>query len=783
MPRRRAVSCCRCGSKFAVNVVDVDLHEVTRERFLNYAVSVITSRALPDVRDGLKPVQRRILYTMFHDLRLTPEKSTLKCAKVVGQVLGNYHPHGDGAVYEALVRMAQPWVMRYPLIFGQGNFGSVDGDSPAAYRYTEARLTALAIEFCKELGQETVEMRRNFDDSQEEPTVLPARFPQLLVNGCTGIAVGVATNIPPHNLAEVCQACEALVDDPKLADEKLLEFIKGPDFPTGGEILEDRAALEKLYLEGQGRIRLRGQWAVEEDKKARLIVLTSIPYMVNKSTLVEEIAEHIIARKLPQVLDIRDESTDDTRVVLECKKETDPQLVMGYLYKHTSLQSNFHLNLTCLVPEESGGHGPKRLSMKEALRYFLDFRFEVTHKRLEHDLRALQARLHILEGFARVFADLDAALQIIRESDGRSVAQQGLMARFQIDADQADAVLELRLYKLGKTDIDAIRGEYEDKQMQARVLTAQLKDPHRMWALVKRELREVRAAYPDPRRTQVVDEGVADYVVNVEELIVEEEATVLLSRDGWIRRVSLGTDLSKIKLRTDDVLTHVLKASSRNNLVFFSNRGSAWTLRIHDLTIQPRGFGEPAAKLFNLQDGERIIAALAMDAGTLELIKGEGDQAPPLHLLLATSEGRGFRLGLEPFAEPSTRSGRRYAKVAGDEEVVAATPVRGTETVLCVSRGGRVLLFPCEEVSYLTGAAKGVTLIKLESNDRLLAAQVCNKDDEGLMVIRADGGKPIWLHAGGQTMVSRGGRGREVIKRGTLVLHQPAPAAEAGGEA
>jgi DNA gyrase subunit A len=765
------------------SILDVDLHEVTREKFLNYAVSVITSRALPDVRDGLKPVQRRILYTMFHDLRLTPEKSTLKCAKVVGLVLGNYHPHGDGAVYEALVRMAQPWVMRYPLIFGQGNFGSVDGDGAAAYRYTEARLMPLALEFVQELGQETVEMRRNFDDSQDEPAVLPARFPQLLVNGCTGIAVGVATNIPPHNLAEVCEACELLIDDPDLTIDKMMDTIKGPDFPTGGEILEDRASLLKLYEDGQGRIRLRGKWIVEDSPKTRSIVLTSIPYMVNKSTLVEEIAEHIINRKLPHVVDIRDESTDDVRIVMECKRDTDPQLVMGYLYKNTSLQTNFHLNLTCLVPEDGVVHTPKRLSLKDALRYFLDFRFEVVQKRLNYDLRALQQRLHILAGFAKVFADLDTALEIIRRSEGRAQANQQLQAAFGIDHDQADAVLELRLYKLGRTDIEAITGEYKDKLMQVEVIQGMLASPRRMWNLVKKELREVRTRFPEPRRTEVVHEGVADYVVNVEDLIVDEEAVVVLSKDGWVRRISAGTDLSKLKLRTDDEIHTVLKGSSKGTVVFFSNQGVAYTSRIHDLQVQPRGFGEPVQKLFSFDDGERVVAALYLGNGKLERIKSaDPETPPPLQMLVATSEGRGFRLSLEAFAEPSTRSGRRYAKPGQGEEIICATETGGTECLLCVSRAGRILLCQIEEVSYLTGAAKGVTLLKLEPGDRLLAAHVCNSDDDGLMVCRADGGKPMRVTAGSEKLVSRGGKGHPLIKRGQLVVVNEEKARDASNE-
>ena len=757
------------------SVVDVELHTLTRERFLNYAVSVITSRALPDVRDGLKPVQRRILYTMFHDLRLTPDRSTLKCAKVVGQVLGNYHPHGDGAVYEALVRLAQPWVMRGPLIFGQGNFGSLDGDSPAAYRYTEAKLTALAMEFCNELGQGTVDMRRTFDDTTEEPVVLPARFPQLLVNGCTGIAVGVATNIPPHNLAEVCQACEALIDDPQTPLEKLLDHLQGPDFPTGGEILEDRASLLKLYAEGQGRIRIRGQYVIEnEPRKGQLLVLTSIPYLVNKSTLVEEIAEHIVQRKLPQALDVRDESTDDVRIVIEIKRDSDPQLVLAYLYKNTQLQTNFHLNLTCLVPEAGATPAPRRLGLIETLRYFLDFRLEVVQRRIRFELSELKRRLHILEGFMKVFSALDEALTIIRNSEGRSHAAGLLIKRFEIDQEQAEAVLDLRLYKIGKTDIEAVRGEHSDKQMQVEVLEGLLASPRRLWNMVKKELREVRGRFDEGRRTAVVEEGVAELVINEQDLILEEEAVLLLSKDGWVRRVSVGTDVDKIKLRTDDELVSALKGTTKSVVVFFSNLGVAYSLRLHDLAVQPRGFGEPIQKLFSFNDGERVVAAICLDAQLMDSFRSDSPEvAPAQHLMVATSEGRGFRLSMESFCEPSTRSGRRFARPSEGFEVTTVTLCKGSETLLCISTQGRHLLFALEEVSYMTGAAKGVVLLKLELGDRLLTAAVCNSDQDGAWVQRADGGRPMFVAAGQTPMIARGGKGNSLIKRGQLILATP----------
>ncbi|MFA5509116.1 MAG: DNA topoisomerase (ATP-hydrolyzing), partial [Vulcanimicrobiota bacterium] len=483
-------------------VIDVDLHSITRNKFLNYAVSVITSRALPDVRDGLKPVQRRILYAMYRDLKLTPDKKTLKCAKIVGQVLGNYHPHGDSAVYEALVRMAQPWSLRYPLIEGQGNFGSIDGDGAAAYRYTEAKLQRVAVPFLEEINKEKVDFRSNFDDSAEEPEVLPSRIPQLLVNGCTGIAVGVATNIPPHNLNEVVEAAVYLIDNPEADTAKLVTKIKGPDFPTGGQLLEDRNTLIDIYEQGQGRIRCRGEYEIEEGKfSENNIVVTSIPYQVNKNSLVESIGQIIMDRKVPHLLDVRDESTEVIRVVLTVKKDADPETIMAYLYKHTQLRSSFHVNMTCLVPDRSQlGVRPDRLSLKEALLYFNEFRFEVTERRLKHDLRLLKERIHILKGFQIVFDDLDTALDIIRNSDGRADAAQKLMKTFPLDQKQTDAILDLRLYRLGRPDVKSVLDELKEKNSQKEELEMLLDSKSRLWGVVKEEMQEMARLHGDSRR-------------------------------------------------------------------------------------------------------------------------------------------------------------------------------------------------------------------------------------------------------------------------------------------
>src|SRR5438067_1942376 len=421
------------------DIQSVSIIEETRRRYLNYALSVITSRALPDVRDGLKPVQRRILFTMYHDLGLRADSRPVKCARIIGDVTGKYHPHGNDPAYEALVRLAQDWVIRLPLVHGQGNFGSVDGDPPAAFRYTEAKLAAIATHLMDELGQRTVDTRPNYNNEFEEPVVLPAQFPNLLVNGSAGIAVGLATNIPPHNLGEVCRAAVHLIDNRDATTAQLMEKVKGPDFPLGGKIVTDRTSLRKIYEEGQGTIKVQGEWKLEEFAKKRQIAITSIPYGVNKGLLEAEMGAIIEERKLPQVLSLTNESNekDGLRVTLEIRADADPNVVMAYFYKHTALQQNFSYNMTCLVPGVPGEAGspdgrlrPERLGLKDMLRHFLGFRFATVRRRFEFEVEQLRRRIHILEGFAIIFNALDKALKIIRESSGKADAAAKLIKVF-----------------------------------------------------------------------------------------------------------------------------------------------------------------------------------------------------------------------------------------------------------------------------------------------------------------------------------------------------------------
>ena len=486
----------------------VALHEAAQARYLNYALSVITARALPDVRDGLKPVQRRILYTMWQQ-NLTADVKHRKCAKVVGDVMGNYHPHGDSAIYETLVRMAQPFSLRYPLVDGSGNFGSLDGDGAAAMRYTECRLARLSDEMLEEIDQSTVHFRPNYDGTKSEPVVLPARVPNLLVNGATGIAVGMATSIPPHNLGEVCTALIKLLDNPELTTPQLCRWVKGPDFPTGGQILNTPDELKEIYKTGSGAIRLRATWEVGEPTRAgHTIFVTSIPYALDKSTVIERIAEIVVGRKLPPLVDVKDVSTDDVRIELTVKREADPKMVMAYLFRHTPLQTNFPVNLTCLIPTENPEVGrPERCELKTILWHFLHFRLEVVTARLEHELAALRKRIHILEGFEKVFDALDEILRIIRKSDGKSDAAAKIMARFALDADQTDAILELKIYRLARLEILVITNELADKRKRARQIGALLGDDDSRWAIVREELETIQKTYgnakADPRRSLI----------------------------------------------------------------------------------------------------------------------------------------------------------------------------------------------------------------------------------------------------------------------------------------
>jgi DNA gyrase subunit A len=752
----------------------VALHEAAQTRYLNYALSVITSRALPDVRDGLKPVQRRILYTMWQQ-NLTADAKFRKCAKVVGDVMGNYHPHGDAALYETLVRMAQPFSLRYPLVDGSGNFGSLDGDAAAAMRYTECRLARISDEMLAEIDQDTVTFRPNYDGTREEPVVLPARIPNLLVNGATGIAVGMATNIPPHNLGEVCTALVRMIDaDLELTPAQLCRYIKGPDFPTGGQIANTPAEIKEIYRTGSGGIRIRATWTEgPSTRSGKTVYITSVPYMVNKATLVERIADVALSRKLPQLLDVKDLSTDDVRIALELKPDANKRMVMAYLYKHTPLQSNFPVNLTCLEPTENPLVGkPDRQDLHDILWQFLHFRLDVVQARLRNELGGLERRIHILDGFATVFDALDEILKIVRKSDGKADAAAKIMKRFALDAAQTDAILELKIYRLARLEILVIQEELAAKRKRAKEIETLLKRKADIWQIVRDEIEAVSKAYADPRRTEITGEA-PEEEYTADDFIVDEDSVVIVTRDGWVKRQKEVKDLATTRVREGDAVMTAIGGSTRSTVVFFTNFGTAYTSRIVDLPATT-GYGEPIQSLFKFKDNERVVGAvLGARAGAS---KPDGT-----HALAASSDGYALRFEFEPYRDVSTRSGRRFARLAGKAEIVGVVPVRGDETIIAATRQARAMLCKVEEVNMLGGPGRGVILIKLQKDDDRLLGFIASTGDRDLMVVETTRGAEQTISTAKYGVTGRGGRGRELLQRGQFVrVVPPAPELEPG---
>ena len=748
---------------------NVMLHEAAQSRYLNYALSVITSRALPDVRDGLKPVQRRILFTMWQQ-SLTADAKHRKCAKVVGDVMGNYHPHGDSAIYETLVRMAQSFSLRYPLVDGSGNFGSLDGDGAAAMRYTECRLARIADEVLQEIEQETVVFRPSYDGTKTEPVVLPSRIPNLLINGATGIAVGMATNIPPHNLSEICTALIKLLDNPDLSTLQLCRWVKGPDFPTGGHILNSPDELKEIYRTGSGSVRLRSTWeAGPVSRSGKKLYITSIPYAINKAQLVEQIGDVVLSRKMPHLIDVRDVSTDDVRIELELKAGADDNLVMAYLFKHTSLQTTFAVNMTCLVPTENAEVGrPERLDLKQMLWHFLHFRLEVVTSRLEHELDQLQKRIHLLEGFEKVFDALDEIIKIIRKSDGKADSAEKIMKRFSLDAEQTDAILELKLYRLARLEILVIQTELTEKRRRAKQISALLKDEAGRWRLVRGELEEIQSKYGnskiDPRRSRIEEAEEIEY--SADAFIVEEDNVVIVSRDGWVKRQKEVKDLSTTRLREGDAVLAAIAASTRATMVFFSNVGVAYTSRIVDVPAST-GYGDPVQKLFKLKDGEKIIAAFSLDPRVARKIdaKKEGD-VPPVHAIAVTSDGYALRFSLQSFVDASTRSGRRYARIADGAEVVSVGITTGEEVVIAATSNARAMLSQAAEVNFLSGPGRGVILIKIDFPDAKVIGAIVSSGDRDLMTVETTRGSEQTISTTKYEVTGRGGKGKELMQRG-----------------
>ncbi|MBR58571.1 MAG: DNA topoisomerase [Myxococcales bacterium] len=765
-------------------IEDIILYQATEDRYLNYALSVITSRALPDVRDGLKPVQRRILYAMFHSLKLAPEAKHRKSAAVIGEVMAKYHPHGDQSIYDAMVRMAQDFSLRYPLIDGQGNFGSLDGDGAAAMRYTEARLRHAAMEILTELQKNTVDYRQNYDGTQQEPTVLPAQIPNLLINGASGIAVGMATNIPPHNVKEVINGVIALIDNPDLPLEKIVgKIIKAPDFPTGGEILNTRQELLDIYSKGKGSIDVRGRYSVETEGRRKQIIVNSIPYGVNKATLIGDIADHIRNGRVPQIIDIRDESTEDIRIVIELKRGSNPDAAMAFLFKKTNLQNRFNVNLTALRPtDDPNVCQPERLNLRDMLTYFRDFREEVTRRRLNYDLDVLERRIHILKALAIIFANLDEAIALIRASEGKSDAREKLMAKFELDWDQAEAILEIKLYRLAKLEIESIRAELEEKEAQAAEIRELLGSAEKMWALIRSELEALKDAYGDRRRTKV--SGPQEEVSFSDDVyIVAEDTFIMVSRNGWFKRQRSYTDLSAVRVREDDEIGWVVPASTKHTLVLFTDVGRAYTLRVADVPATT-GYGEPVQTRFDFADGEHIVGVITSDPRVLPEIATddteeevtvtaeEGEEAKEIpkapYLVTMTRGGRTARLSLESYFAPSTVNGRifmRTNKAFKDDVVTDVFISDGTEKVSLATRKGRALVFPVSEIKILSSAGKGVLAVKLQKNDHVLGFRLVTDRMDGLEV-ETNRGRTEVVRWNKFAVTRRGGKGREIIRMG-----------------
>lgn len=754
------------------NEKESDLQLELENRFLTYALSTIVSRSLPDVRDGLKPIHRRILYAM-ESIGLNATAKPVKSAKIIGEVLGKYHPHGDASTYESMVRMAQDFSMRYPLVDGKGNFGSVDGDAPAAYRYTEGKLTPITSYILNDLKKDTVEFRANYDNTLKEPVVLPSRVPNLLINGSSGIAVGMACSFPSHNLTEVMAALIAMIKDPDATVAQLMKHIKGPDFSGGGIILNSKAEIRSAYEQGLGAVKIRGEWKIEQlPRSKQQIIIYSIPYGVNKARLIEKIAEIIIAKKLPPLIDVRDESDENMRVVLELKSGASTEKVMAYLLRHTELENNFQLNFNCLKPTGE----PARLSLKEICRNFLDFRKEVVTRRLEYELAILIKRLHILDGFVAIFSQLDKALKIIRSSKSKQEAHDKLKKGFRLDDEQVSAVLEIPLYRLVAMEVEKILEEQKKKSKEKKQIQIILNSDKKIWAGVQNELHEIDEKFGDKRRTKIKTIELVEY--NAEDFIEHEDAYLVISKNGWLRKFKTVVVPSTLKHKENDSLLATVKANTREFVAFFTSRGMVYVFKLYNLPYTRAGFGEPVQNLFKFSDGEKVISMLSLDPAELAAgqISPAGDSSNKssrqtrlsfasenkggLEGMIIGSSGYGFRFPLSNLTE-TTRSGRKLMTLKGDDKIVGFSLITG-DHLFMASVNGKGIVIPIEQVSLLTGAGMGSRLIKL-INSSLAGFKIANKN--GHSTINFDDGKTKKINFKDIRVTNRGGQGIIISKR------------------
>jgi DNA gyrase subunit A len=735
------------------------IEDEIKESFINYSMSVIVSRALPDVRDGLKPVHRRVLFTM-NELGLLPNRPFRKSATVVGDVLGKYHPHGDQSVYDALVRMVQDFSLRYPLVDGQGNFGSVDGDGAAAYRYTEARLTRIATELLADIDKETVTFAPNFDDRLQEPTVLPAQIPNLLVNGSSGIAVGMATNIPPHNLKEVVAACVALIDNPEMQPADLRALVKGPDFPTGGFIY-GRQGIADYQDTGRGKIVMRARAQIEEKESSgrTQIVVTEIPYMVNRANLVMSIADLVREKKIEGVSDLRDESDANTRIVIELRRDAIPKVVLNQLYKHTAMQSTFGVIMLALAPDaHSGRLVPRVMPLKEVLQRYIDHRHDVVVKRAEFELRKAREREHVLEGLKIAVDNIDAVIKLIRAAADTAAAQAQLMARFKLSEIQAKAILDMRLAKLTGLEREKLEAELKEVHATIADLTDLLASRPRRLTLMKNELTRVSEDYADPRRTEIVSDA-GEF--SIEDLIANEEMVVTISHGGYIKRTPVSTyrkqrrggrGLTGTDLKDEDFVQHLFIGATHDYLLVFTHDGRVYWLKVHEIPQAGRAAkGKPIVNLINVSSDTRVAAVLPVK-------KFSEDE----YLLFCTQDGTVKKTALSDYSNVRA-TGIKAIKVEEGDTLIDVQITSGTNDVILATRFGLSIRFHESDARAMGRDTTGVKGIELGEGDAVVGMVVVKRDADLLVVTEKGLGKRTKIDE--YRVQRRGGKGILTLKR------------------